>query len=94
MKLEIRTGLTLLKLLKWFETLLFLGRIYGIIVAGGIGSSVVDSLTGNHRIKKLPNVPDRIHGASMVAHNGTILLSGGRNTLRKNKESIKVKCGP
>ena len=52
----MRIGLTLLKL---FEMLLFLGRISGIFVAGGIGRSV-DFLTGNLRIKQLLNLPDRI----------------------------------
>ena len=55
---------------------LFLGRISGIIVAGGIGSSV-DFLIGDLEIKQLPNLPHRIIGSSMVAHNGTILLCGG-----------------
>ena len=73
LKLEIRVGLRLLKL---FERLLFLGRISGIIVAGGIGSSV-DFLTRDPRIKQLPNLPYRIHGSSMVARFGTILLCGG-----------------
>ena len=58
--------------------LLFLGRISGIIVAGGIGSSV-DFLTGDLRIKQLPNLPKNIDGSSMVAHNGTIILCGGKN---------------
>ena len=57
--------------------LLFLGRISGIIVAGGIESSVVDFLSGDLRIKQLPYLPEGIDGSSMVAHNGTILLCGG-----------------
>ena len=52
---------------------LSLGRISGIIVAG----SSVDILTRDLRIKQLPNVPDRSHGSSTVAHNRTILLCGG-----------------
>ena len=60
--------------------LLSLGRISGIIVAGGYGSSVVDFLTGDPdlEITQLPNLPQEIYGSSMVAHNGTILLCGGR----------------
>ena len=37
----------------------------------------MDFLTRDLRIKQLPNLPDRNHGSSMVAHNGTILLCGG-----------------
>ena len=62
---------------------LSLGRISGIIVAGGVGSSV-DFLTGDRRIKQLPNLPDRIYGSSMVAHNGTILFCGGENNSNKS----------
>ena len=62
---------------------LSLGRISGIIIAGGYGSSVVDFLTGDLRIKQLPNLPDRIHGSSMVACFGTILLCGGSYNLRQ-----------
>ena len=61
---------------------LSLGRISGIIVAGGIGSSV-DFFIGDLEIKQLPNLPHRIIGSSMVAHNGTILLCGGRDNEQK-----------
>ena len=54
----------------------FLGRISGIIVAGGDGHSAVDFLTEDLGIKQLPNLPQKIHGSSMFAHNGTIILSG------------------
>ena len=57
--------------------MLFPGRITCIIVAGGIGSSVVDFLTGDLRITQLPNLPQNIHRSSMVSHNGIILLYGG-----------------
>ena len=57
----------------WFQ---FLDRISGIIVAGGERTSVVDFLTGDLGIKQLPNLPQKIQGSSMFAHNGTIILSG------------------
>ena len=60
-----------------------LGRISGIVIVGGCGSTAVDFLTGDLRIKQLPNLPDRIHGSSMVAHNGTILLCGGNRNDQK-----------
>ena len=63
--------------------LLFLGKISGFIVAGGIGNSVVDFLTGDRRIKQLPNLPHGICGSKMVTHNGTILLCGGRDNEKK-----------
>ena len=66
-----------------FKMLLSLGRMTGIIVAGGVGRSVVDFLTGDVRIKKLPNLPQNIHSSSMVAHNGTIILCGGMGNLEK-----------
>ena len=69
-------------LLKLFEILLFLGRISGIIVAGGCGSSAVDFLTGDLGIK-LPNLHKNVFGSSMVAHNGTILLCGGWDNKQK-----------
>ena len=64
-----------------FESIL--GRISAIIVAGGSGRSSVDILPRDVGIKQLPNLPDGIHGSSMVAHNGTILLCGGENNLKK-----------
>ena len=54
-----------------------LGRISGIIVAGGDGSSSVDFWAGDLGIKQLPNLPQEIAGQSMVLHNGTIILCGG-----------------
>ena len=63
--------------------LLSLGRITGIIVAGGYESSVVDFLTGDLSMKKLPTLPQNINGSSIVAHNGTILLCGGMDNLEK-----------
>ena len=62
--------------------LLFLGRISGIIVAGGNTSSV-DFLTGDLRIKHLPNLPERIAASNVVSHNGTILLCGGFGNKKK-----------
>ena len=50
-----------------------LGRISGIIVAGGDGSCSVDFWAGDLGIKKLPNLPQEIAGQSMVLHNGTII---------------------
>ena len=70
-------------LFKLFEMLLFSGRISGIILAGGFLSSVVDFLIGDLRMKKLPTLPQNIYSSSMVAHNGTILLCGGRNNDKK-----------
>ena len=63
--------------------LFFSGRISGIIVAGGHESSVVDLLIGDQGMKQLPNLPHKISSLSMVAHNGTILLCGGRNNEQK-----------
>ena len=62
---------------------LYLGRITGIIVAGGVGRSVVNFLTGDLGIKQLPTLPQNIDYSSMVAHNGTILLCGGFGNLEK-----------
>ena len=61
----------------------FLGRISGIIVAGGCGSSSVDLSTGDLGIIQLPNLPQNITGSSMVAFNGSILLCGGWNNSDK-----------
>ena len=71
-----------------FEMLLFSERISGIIVAGGcgvssFGSSRVDFLVGDQGMKQLPNLPQNINGSSMVAHDGTILLCGGKNNVKK-----------
>ena len=57
--------------------MLFLGRISGIIVAGGIESSVVDLLTGDLKITQLHDLSQNIHNSSMGSHNGTILMCGG-----------------
>ena len=75
-------------LFKLFEILLFSGRISGIIVAGGFdgsldGSSRVDFLAGDLRMKQLPTLPRNIGYSLMVAHNGTILLCGGENNEQK-----------
>ena len=64
-------------MIKCFKMLLSLGRITGIIVAGGYESSVVDFLTGDLSMKKLPTLPQNINGSNMVSHFGTILLCGG-----------------
>ena len=61
----------------------FPGKISGIIVAGGCGSSAVDFLTGDLGFKQLPTLPQNIEYSSMVAHDGTILVCGGENTERK-----------
>ena len=66
-----------------FEILSLLGRITGIIVAGGYACSVVDFLTGDLGSISLPNLPKGLHNSSMVAHNGTILLCGGLDNLDK-----------
>ena len=66
----------------------FLERISGIIVAGGYDggnrTSIVNFLSGNLGIKQLPYLPQGISGSSMVAHNGTILLCGGKNNEKKS----------
>ena len=68
--------------------MLFSGKISGMIVAGGYdespdGSSSVHFLAEDHGMKRLPNLPDKMSASSMVAHNGTILLCGGRNNERQ-----------
>ena len=53
-----------------------------IIIAGGIenGNLVsVGILTGDFNTKEPPNLPKTIVESSMVIHDGTILLCGGRN---------------
>ena len=75
-------------LFKLFETLLFSGRISGIIVAGGFdvspdGSFSVDFLAGDLEIKQLPNLPHKISASSMVTHDGTIILCGGKSNEKK-----------
>ena len=40
----------------------------------------VEVLTGQQGTKKLPYLPNRIIGPSLVIHKGTILLCGGRFT--------------
>ena len=69
--------------------MLFPGKISGIIVAGGYGSSIVDFLTGDLRFK-LPNLHKNMFGSSMVSHNGTILLCGGWDNLEK---CLQLHCG-
>ena len=66
-----------------FKMLLSLGRITGIIVAGGFQSSAVDFLTGDLKVKKLPILPQNIYSSSVVEHNGTILLCGGMNNAKQ-----------
>ena len=61
---------------------LFLGRISGIIVAGGSRNSV-KFLIGDQGIKELPDLHKNVFGSSMVAHNGTILLCGGWDNSNK-----------
>ena len=62
---------------------MILGRISGIIVAGGKVSFSVDFWAGDLGIKQLSNLPKEIVGSSMVSHNGNILLCGGLNDLNK-----------
>ena len=54
-----------------------------MIVAGGSGRSSVDILLEDLEIKQLPTLSHNIEYSSMVAHNGTILLCGGRGNLEK-----------
>ena len=63
--------------------MLFLGRISGIIVAGGKDSLFVDFSTGDSETKQLPNLPRKIFGSSMFVQNGTILLCGGWGNVSK-----------
>ena len=70
--------------------MLFLERISGIIVAGGDESSVVDYIFRDQGIKQLPNLPLNIKDSSMAAHNGTVLLCGGRNN---EKQSLQWNHG-
>ena len=60
---------------------MILGRISGVIVAGGDGTSSMDFWAGDLGIKRLSNLPKEIVGSSMVSHNGNILLCGGLNDL-------------
>ena len=56
----------------------FLGWSSCIIVAGAYVGCEVEVLIGeNNETKQLPNLPQFMHGFSMVQHNGTILLCGG-----------------
>ena len=48
-----------------------------MIIAGG-SKAGVEVLTGDLGTKRLPNLPRKIDESSMVVHNGTILLCGGR----------------
>ena len=61
---------------------LFLGRISGIIVAGGSRNSV-KFLIENQGIKELPDIHKNVFGSSMISHNGTILLCGGFGNEKK-----------
>ena len=75
-------------LFKLFEILLFLGRISGIIIAGGSDvsrdeSSSVDFLAGDLVMKQLPNLPQNTRASSMVAHDANILLCGGFGNPKK-----------
>ena len=67
---------------------MILGRISGIIVAGGYTSSskvfAVDVLTGEQcSFTEVPKLPKSIYESSMVVHNGTILLCGGVSNEKK-----------
>ena len=68
-----------------------------IIVAGGNEGPSVEVLTDNRRTKELPNLPKHVKGnqdtfsknakvdysrSSLVLHDGTILLCGGRNNMK------------
>ena len=68
---------------KVFQIFFLSGRISGIIVAGGNGSTSVDFLAGDQGIRQLPNLPHKVSASSMVAHDGTILLCGGWGNLKK-----------
>ena len=53
----------------------------GDLKFGPVGlDSTFEVLTGQLGTKKLPNLPNRIIGPSLVIHKGTILLCGGRFT--------------
>ena len=54
-----------------------LDKISCIIVAGGIGTSNVEALTGFRGTKHLQNLPREINGSTLVPNNGTILCCGG-----------------
>ena len=43
----------------------------------------MDILPEDLGIKQLPNLPNRVDGSSMVAHNGTVLLCGGQGNSGK-----------
>ena len=65
----------------------FSENTFCMIIAGGYKKgyreSSVEVLTGDLGTKQLPNLPEEISGSSMVLHNGTILLCGGRNNRQK-----------
>ena len=62
----------------------FIERISCIIVAGGFGLvGTSDVITGDFRIKQVPNPPRKIAKPSMVIHSGALLLCGGSATLQK-----------
>ena len=68
--------------------MLILGRISGIIVAGGYTSSsdvfTVDVLTGEqHRFTQVPKLSKNIYDSLMFVHNGTILLCEGFSNQKK-----------
>ena len=54
-----------------------------MVIAGGYDKSSVEVLTGDLGIKQLSNLPGEISSSSMVLHNGTILLCGGGNNVKK-----------
>ena len=80
---------------------LFIGNISCIIVAGGSanGNDIleVEVLLGELGTKKLPNLPMKINGSSMVFHNKTILLCGGSDShclkLNNKKKCLQLKNG-
>ena len=74
-------------LLNFFSNL---ERIFSIIVAGGRPSvmNVVEVLTGDHKTKQLPTLPEDNYFSTLVLHNGTILLCGGCENYRK--KSLKL----
>ena len=61
----------------------FTEKVSRIIIAGGIGGTSVEVLTGDLGTKQLPNLPKEIWRSSIVLHNGTFLLCGGDNNKQK-----------
>jgi len=58
-----------------------------IIIAGGFNAETsitdIEVLTGNLESKQIKHLPHKINGFSMVQHNGTILICGGKHNLQK-----------